>query len=87
MPTTPLRERKAWQALERHYAEISGQHLRDLFRQGEFALAVLGAFAQHERLHHRAQRLRRQLRVLDLDQARDLVRHETLGQLCYNSCY
>ena len=31
MPTTPLRERKAWQALERQYAEISGQHLRDLF--------------------------------------------------------
>src|ERR1700734_3902392 len=31
MPTVPLRERKAWQALERHYAEISGQHLRDLF--------------------------------------------------------
>src|ERR1700722_2705195 len=31
MPTTPLRERKAWQALERHYAEISGEHLRDLF--------------------------------------------------------
>ena len=31
MPTTPLRERKAWQALERHYAQISGQHLRDLF--------------------------------------------------------
>jgi glucose-6-phosphate isomerase len=31
MPATPLRERKAWQALERHYAEISGTHLRDLF--------------------------------------------------------
>jgi glucose-6-phosphate isomerase len=31
MPTTPLRERKAWQALERHYAEISGVHLRELF--------------------------------------------------------
>jgi glucose-6-phosphate isomerase len=31
MPDTPLRERKAWQALERHYAEISGTHLRDLF--------------------------------------------------------
>src|SRR6204780_1251745 len=31
MATTPLRERKAWQALERHYGEISGQHLRDLF--------------------------------------------------------
>jgi glucose-6-phosphate isomerase len=31
MAVTPLRERKAWQALERHYAEISGAHLRDLF--------------------------------------------------------
>jgi glucose-6-phosphate isomerase len=31
MPATPLRERKAWQALERHYAEISGTRLRDLF--------------------------------------------------------
>jgi glucose-6-phosphate isomerase len=31
MPATPLRERKAWQSLERHYAEISGAHLRDLF--------------------------------------------------------
>ncbi|HEY7260253.1 MAG TPA: glucose-6-phosphate isomerase [Trebonia sp.] len=31
MPATALRDRKAWQALERHYAEISGRHLRDLF--------------------------------------------------------
>jgi glucose-6-phosphate isomerase len=31
MPATPLRERKSWQALERHYSEISGSHLRDLF--------------------------------------------------------
>jgi glucose-6-phosphate isomerase len=31
MSATPLRERKSWQALERHYAEISGSHLRDLF--------------------------------------------------------
>ena len=31
MPPIPLRDRKAWQALERHYAEISGAHLRDLF--------------------------------------------------------
>ena len=28
---TPLRERKAWQALERHSAEIKGRHLRELF--------------------------------------------------------
>jgi glucose-6-phosphate isomerase len=35
----PLRDRKAWQALERHYADISTLHLRDLFaadpRRGE----------------------------------------------------
>ncbi|HEY1701084.1 MAG TPA: glucose-6-phosphate isomerase [Trebonia sp.] len=33
MPAIPLRERKAWQALERHYAEISGKHLRELFAE------------------------------------------------------
>ncbi|MBO0831488.1 MAG: glucose-6-phosphate isomerase, partial [Actinobacteria bacterium] len=27
----PLRERKAWQALERNHAEIGEQHLRDMF--------------------------------------------------------
>jgi glucose-6-phosphate isomerase len=31
MPTTPLRERKAWQALKRHHGEIAGRHLRELF--------------------------------------------------------
>jgi glucose-6-phosphate isomerase len=31
MPAKPLRERKAWQALERHHAEIAGRHLRELF--------------------------------------------------------
>jgi len=31
MPGTPLPERKSWQALKRHYEEISGHHLRDLF--------------------------------------------------------
>jgi glucose-6-phosphate isomerase len=29
----PLRDRKAWQALERHHAEIGNTHLRDLFAQ------------------------------------------------------
>jgi glucose-6-phosphate isomerase len=33
MPAIPLRERKAWQALERHYAEISGKHLREMFAE------------------------------------------------------
>jgi glucose-6-phosphate isomerase len=31
MPTTPLRQRPAWKALEQHYAKIAPQHLRDLF--------------------------------------------------------
>jgi len=29
----PLRERKAWRALERHHADIADQHLRELFEQ------------------------------------------------------
>jgi glucose-6-phosphate isomerase len=33
MPATPLRERKAWQALQRHHAEIAGRHLRELFAE------------------------------------------------------
>ena len=31
MPTTPLRQRPAWKALEQHYAKIGPQHLRNLF--------------------------------------------------------
>jgi glucose-6-phosphate isomerase len=31
MAVTPAPERKAWQALERHHAEITGQHLREMF--------------------------------------------------------
>ena len=31
MSGTPLPERKSWQALKRHYDEISGRHLRELF--------------------------------------------------------
>ena len=31
MPTIPLRERPSWKALEQHYAEVGGRHLRDLF--------------------------------------------------------
>ena len=33
MPTTPLRQRPAWKALEQHHAEIAGRHLRDLFAE------------------------------------------------------
>jgi glucose-6-phosphate isomerase len=31
MPATPLRKRTAWQALERHHAELADRHLRELF--------------------------------------------------------
>jgi glucose-6-phosphate isomerase len=31
MPTTPLRQRPAWKALEQHHSEIAGRHLRELF--------------------------------------------------------
>ncbi len=31
MPTTPLRQRPAWKALEQHHREIGERHLRDLF--------------------------------------------------------
>src|SRR5580693_359578 len=33
MAVPPLRDRKAWQALERHHAEIGDRHLRDLFAE------------------------------------------------------
>jgi glucose-6-phosphate isomerase len=33
MSGTPLRERKAWQALLRHHGEIAGRHLRDFFAE------------------------------------------------------
>jgi glucose-6-phosphate isomerase len=33
MAVPPLRDRKAWQALQRHHAEIGDRHLRDLFEE------------------------------------------------------
>jgi len=33
MPVTPLRERDAWKALELHYADVVGRHLRDMFAE------------------------------------------------------
>ena len=30
-PMPPLRDRPTWKALEQHYAELEGEHLRDLF--------------------------------------------------------
>jgi glucose-6-phosphate isomerase len=45
MAGTPLADRKAWQALKRHYDEIAGLHLRDLFSQDPGRGERLGAEA------------------------------------------
>ena len=65
MPTTPLRERKAWQALERHYAEISGQHLRDLFAADPT----------------RGERLTAEAAGIYLDYSKNRITDETVGLL------
>ena len=36
--STPLRSRPAWRALETHFAEVGGLHLRDMFAGDEAAL-------------------------------------------------
>ena len=65
MPATPLRERKAWQALERHYAEISGAHLRDLF----------------DRDPGRGERMTAEAAGIYLDYSKNRVTDETLALL------
>jgi glucose-6-phosphate isomerase len=54
MTATPLRERAAWKALERHYAEISGRHLRELFdedpgRAERFSAQAAGLFLDYSK--------------------------------------
>ncbi len=65
MPATPLRERKAWQALERHHAEIAGRHLRDLFDEDA----------------GRGERLTAQAAGLYLDYSKNRITDETLRLL------
>jgi glucose-6-phosphate isomerase len=65
MPATPLRERKAWQALERHYAEISGVHLRELFASDP----------------GRGERLTAQAAGIFLDYSKNRVTDETMRML------
>src|SRR5256712_11838395 len=54
MTLTPLRERTAWKALERHYDEIAHRHLRDLFAEdpgrGErFSAEALGIYLDYSK--------------------------------------
>ncbi len=62
---TPLPERKAWQALRRHHAEIAGQHLRELFAADP---------GRGERLHAEAA-------GLHLDYSKNRVTDETMRLL------
>jgi glucose-6-phosphate isomerase len=65
MPGTPLRQRSAWQALERHHAQIAGQHLRDLFAGDP----------------GRGERLTAQAADLYLDYSKNRVTDETMALL------
>jgi glucose-6-phosphate isomerase len=65
MPTTPLRQRPAWKALEQHYAEIGPQHLRDLFAADP----------------GRGERLTAEAAGLYLDYSKNRVTDETMAQL------
>jgi glucose-6-phosphate isomerase len=54
MPTTPLRQRPAWKALEQHYPEIGQRHLRDLFaedpgRGGRLAAEAVGLYLDYSK--------------------------------------
>jgi glucose-6-phosphate isomerase len=65
MPGTPLRQRKAWQALQRHHDEIAGQHLRDLFAADP----------------GRGQRLTAEAEGIYLDYSKNRVTDETMALL------
>jgi glucose-6-phosphate isomerase len=65
MPTTPLRERQSWKALEQHYAEIAGMHLRELFEADP----------------GRGERLTAQAAGLYLDYSKNRVTDETVALL------
>jgi glucose-6-phosphate isomerase len=61
-PAVPLRQRPAWKALEQHYAEIGGRHLRELFADDP----------------DRGQRLAAEAAGLYLDYSKNRVTDETM---------
>ncbi|MCW2907631.1 MAG: glucose-6-phosphate isomerase [Actinomycetia bacterium] len=65
MPTTPLRQRPAWKALEQHHHEIGGRHLRELFAADP----------------GRGERLAAEAEGLYLDYSKNRVTDETLALL------
>jgi glucose-6-phosphate isomerase len=65
MPTTPLRQRPAWKALEQHHHEIGQRHLRELFAEDP----------------GRGERLTAEAAGLYLDYSKNRVTDETLALL------
>ena len=65
MPTTPLRQRPAWKALQQHHREIGGRHLRELFAEDP----------------RRGERLAAEAAGLYLDFSKNRVTDETLALL------
>ena len=65
MPTTPLRQRPAWKALEQHHHEIGERHLRELFAEDP----------------GRGERLAAEAVGLYLDYSKNRVTDETLALL------
>jgi glucose-6-phosphate isomerase len=65
MPTTPLRQRPAWKALEQHHREIGQRHLRELFAEDP----------------GRGERLAAEAVGLYLDYSKNRVTDETLALL------
>ena len=65
MPSTPLRQRPAWKALQQHHREIGGRHLRELFAEDP----------------GRGERLAAEAAGLYLDFSKNRVTDETLALL------
>jgi glucose-6-phosphate isomerase len=77
MAPVPLRDRKAWQALERHHAEIGSRHLRDLFAEDPGRGERLTAEAEGIYLDYSKNRVTDEtMRLLvDLAEESDLAQH------------
>jgi glucose-6-phosphate isomerase len=81
MPTIPLRERPAWKALEQHYSEIGGQHLRELFaaepdRGERLSAEAAGLYLDYSKNRVTAETLRLLIQLAqesDLEQRRDMM--------------
>jgi glucose-6-phosphate isomerase len=81
MPTAPLRQRPSWKALEQHYDEIAGVHLRELFakdpgRGERLATEAAGVYLDYSKnrvTDETMQLLIRLAQECSLEQRRDMM--------------